>query len=141
MPLIIDGVSGTIWGTKLRKSITLVCGLIAAVTSAVVGVAKAAPIIEPYWFASHSFVREIADMKADKESSVKVERVLHHIQIEQAEGKREAAEADLFKAGLEMKKAADDDTRQYIQQQINRLSATKERLNQQINTLSTIKSD
>ena len=136
MPIIVDGVTGTLWGSKIRKRITLACGFVAAVCSAIVGIAKAAPVIDPYWPASHSYVLEIADKKADKDTTIKVERALHHIQIEQAEGKRESTENDLFKAGLEMKKAVDDDTRQYIQQQVNRLQQTKDKLDKQIEILS-----
>ena len=136
MPLIVDGVGGTLWSTKTRKTITLGCGFIAAVCSAIVGLAKAAPIVEPYWPASHQYVMEIADKKADKDSTLKVERTLHHIQVEQAEGKRETAQNDLFKASLEMKKATDDETRQYIQMHINQLQDTKDRLDNQIKSLN-----
>jgi hypothetical protein len=56
-PIIVGGVVGTTWGTWRRKTVTI-CGLIAAVTGAIVGVAKAAPILEPWFYTSHGYARD-----------------------------------------------------------------------------------
>ena len=136
MPIIQGGIVGTTWGTWRRKAVSI-AGLIAAVTGAIVGIAKATPVVEPWWYASRGYVRDVG---AENESRIKIaqskiEKKLDHIQLEQAQGKAEAADNDLFKAGLEYKKAADDQTKEYIQQQINKLTATKERIKSQIETL------
>ena len=136
MPIIQGGIVGTAWGSYRRKAIT-VCGLIAAVTGAIVGIAKATPVVEPWWYASRGYVRDVG---AENENRIKlaqskIEKKLDHIQLEQAQGKSESVDNDLFKAGLEFKKASDDQTKEYIQQHINKLTATKDRLKSQIETL------
>jgi uncharacterized protein (UPF0335 family) len=45
------------WGMKRLKRILLVSGAVATLSAGLVGWAKAWPIIEPWWYASHGYVR------------------------------------------------------------------------------------
>ena len=101
------------------KSVTAV----AVMVSAIVG---AATVAEPYLPAHRGYVRL---------SEAQVERSMHEVKVDIANGKREATDNDLFKAGLELKRATDEGTKEYIQQQILRLQQTKEKLDRQIDTL------
>lgn len=158
-PVITGGFSGTTWGTWRRRAISI-CTAAAAALAVLVKIHESYPVLEPWMWTSHAYARDLmleiekktetvakqnadalADAlkkreDADNQQKAKVERVLHHIQLEQAQGKSEATDNDLFKAGLELKKATDDQTRQYIQEQVNKLNATKHRLDSQIETLS-----
>lgn len=124
------------WSSLPRK-ITTVCSVIGALTGTIIGIAKATPIAEPWWYASRGYVRDVNGETMNKFMAAdnKFEHKLDSIQLEQAEGKSEAVDNDLFKAGLELKKAADDATREYIQQHINQLNSTKDKLKSQIETL------
>lgn len=142
-PIFVGGLSGTLLGTKTRKTITGLCGLIIAITGAIAGLKSEASDFE-YGFPAHrGYARWYADFVASaktkefKTSQQRVERVLTHIEREQADGKLEATENDLFKADLEMKKAASDDERMKINQQIIKLQATKQKLENQIKALTT----
>lgn len=152
MPIIIDGFSGTLWSTKTRKTITGVCLMISAIGGAYSVIKANADDLEHLVPASKPYARTVAAEAAkkatdavekheaqDKATATRIERVLHRIQIEGNDGKREAAENDLFKAGLEMKKAVkanDEDTQQYIQKEIIRLQATLAKINAQSETLN-----
>src|ERR1039458_7175605 len=57
-PTIIAQVKTSLWGTNLRKTVTSLCVAVSAITGAVVGVAAAAPIVEPWWYASRGYVRD-----------------------------------------------------------------------------------
>ncbi len=147
MPIITGGFSGTVWNTWRRKAITI-GGIISVVTGAIVGMSNAGPVVEPWWVYSRGGTRDLvkvseqkasaelsayaAQSKARDESNAKS---LHHIQLELAQGKSEATDNDLFKAGLELKKATDDQTRQYIMEQVTKLQHTKNRIDNQIETL------
>lgn len=142
MPVILGGVGETLFSTGKRKTVTSLFGLVAATCAAIGGIKAEAGDIDYIAPAHRGYVRWYADdvaiakEKEFKISQQKVERVLMHIQREQADGKLEATENDLFKAGLELKKAQDDQTREYVNQQILKLQATKGRLEKQIETLS-----
>ena len=152
MPIILDGIGGTLWSTGTRKTITSIAAMIAAMFGAYSAIKANANDIEYVIPAHRGFVRVAAEeilakhAKEDEErakllseQTKKVQRVLYHVQIEQADGKREAVENDLFKAQLEMKKAekvGDSDTAQFVQQQVIKLQETKSKLDRQIDTLS-----
>jgi hypothetical protein len=114
MPLIVDGLVGTAWGTYRRKVIT-VCGLIAAVTGAIVGVAKAAPIVEPWWYASRGYVR------SDIHHPL-LARVIE-IELKQVDSERKRLLRDVQKNELELQSDQAKSTPQYhklIQKEIER---------------------
>ena len=149
MPFIVNGVSGTLWSTGTRKTVTSICAMIAAIGGAIAAVKAESEDLEYVVPPSIHWVKEAQNETAkkaldavksqaetNKAAVVQVERVLHHIQLDQDNGKAEATDNDLFKAGLELKKASDDSTREYIQGQINKLQATKHRLDSQIDTLT-----
>jgi hypothetical protein len=120
MPIIEGGLVGTTWGTYRRKVITI-CGLIAAVTGAIVGIAKAAPIIEPYWYASHGYVR-------DEFHHPLLARVIE-IQIKQADAERKRLLRDVQRYELELQSDQAKATPQYhalIQKEVER---TKNEIN------------
>ena len=149
MPIVVDGFSGTLWSTKTRKTITVSAAMIAAVLGAYSQIKANADDLEHLVPASRPYARTAAEEaskkaldavkaheSAEKVTTAEVKRVLHHIQLDQANGKSEATDNDLFKAGLELKKATDDQTREYIQEQINKLQATKHKIDSQIETLN-----
>src|ERR1035437_7637200 len=117
MPLIVDGLVGTTWGTYRRKAIT-VCGLIAAVTGAIVGVAKAAPIVEPWWYAHRGYVREYNHGI----TGPLLARVIE-IELKQADVERKRLLRDVQKNELELQSDQAKATPQYrtlIQKEIER---------------------
>src|ERR1035437_6120494 len=124
MPLIVDGLVGTTWGTYRRKVIT-VCGLIAAVTGAIVGVAKAAPIVEPWWYAHRGYVREYNH----EMTGPLLARVIE-IELKQADAERKRILRDVQKNEIELQSDQAKATPQYhklIQKEIER---SKDELNE-----------
>lgn len=114
MPIIVGGFSGTVWGTWRRKIIT-VAGLVTAVTSAIIGVAKAAPIIEPWWYASRGYVREDIHRPL-------LNRIIQ-IQLSQNDARKRRLLSDVKGYELEMQSEAAKQAPQYralIQQQVER---------------------
>ena len=103
------------------------------------GVVVAWPMVEPYMAATRGYARELTKEHAEKDltAQAKVERVLHHIQLDAANGKLEATDNDLFKAQLEMKKTQDPSTQEFIAGQINKLQATKQAIENQIRALNS----
>jgi hypothetical protein len=65
--------------------------------------------------------------------------ILRDLQVEAAEGKRDATSNDIAKWQLELSKAHDDTGKSLIQQQINTLNATKQKLESQIGTLNRLR--
>lgn len=128
------------WSTYRRKVIT-VCALITGVTGAIIGVAKAAPIIEPWWYASRAYVRDITDLtkKTADDGIKKLEAISRDTQVELAEGKRDNVAGKIFEWTVEKNKTTDENLKIKFQEEINRLTATQEKLNQQINTLNAVK--
>ena len=113
-PIIVGGIVGTTWSTWRRKTITI-CGLIAAVTGAIVGVAKAAPIIEPWWYASRGYVR------SDIHHPL-LARVIE-IELKQVDAERKRLLRDVQKNELELQSDQAKSTPQYhrlIQKEIER---------------------
>lgn len=142
MPLMLDGMHATVWSTWKRKAATIavVTGLITGITGSIIGISNAAPIVEPWWYASRGWVRvqqTIADQKS-ADANEKTVRILRGIQIDGANGKREATEGDIFKWEQELKKAVDDDSREKIAGQLRKLHDTKRSLDAQIDTLSKL---
>ena len=131
MPNLIMAMT---WSSPLRKAITS----ITVTASCITAVAAAAPTVEPFVPAHRAYVRyETEEFTSKlKLAQTEVQRTLMNIQKEQADGKKEAAENDLFKARLELGKATDDQTKQFIGEQVHKLESTIRKLDSQIDTLS-----
>ena len=152
MPVILGSVGETIWSSKTRRTITLTCGMIATILTAYSQIKANANDIAYIIPAHRGYVHytaeqiiekhekeDKAEFAAQKLAQAEVQRVLSRVERGINDGKREAAQNDLFKAGLEMKKAVkadDDDQQQYIQREVIRLQQTLEKLDAQSKSLS-----
>ena len=141
MPVFTDGIAGTLWSTGTRKAITSTAAAIAAVAGAITGVNAAWPMVEPLLPAHRAYARDlsghvekIAESYANKNAII-----LRDVQVEQAEGKRDAVDGEIFKWTIELNKASDESVKPLISEQIRRLSVAKDKLNDQIKTLNAIK--
>ena len=141
MPILVGGLSQTLFSTGIRKAVTGTCALIVAVTGAIAGIKAEASDIEYVIPAHRGYVRFYTDDRAQAEiknyklAQAEVQRTVAHIQRELADGKRESVDNDLFKWKLELGKATDDQSRALISEQIRKLEGTKLRLDNQIETL------
>lgn len=109
-----------------------------AITGAIVGVATAWPLIEPYMAAHRAYVRAVAMGLTDTYQAAQSDsrRVIRDLQLETAEGKRDSASDSIIKWTVELRKSNDETTKSMIQGQIDQLLMTKRRLNDQIETLN-----
>ena len=117
-PIIVGGLVGTTWSTWRRKTVTI-CGLIAAVTGAIVGVAKAAPIIEPWWYAHRGYVREY-----NQETTGPLLQRIILVQLKQGEDERKRLLRDVQKYELELQSDQAKSTPQYhalVQKEVERV--------------------
>jgi|SRR5665213_795394 len=121
-PIITGGVVGTTWSTWRRKTVTI-CGLIAAITGAVVGVAKAAPIIEPWWYAHRGYVREY-----DQEITGPLLQRIIEIQLNQNSDKRQRLLDEVPKRELELQSDQAKQLPQYRALVQSRVDRVKEEL-------------
>jgi cob(I)alamin adenosyltransferase len=123
--------------------------VIVAIAAAIGAIKAEASDIRYVFSIPHQYIRNIAtdvvEAHARKDEEIarktelaqaEVQRAVAHVRRDLADGKREAAQNDLFKAQLEMKKATDDATRQFIQEQVTRLQQTKDKLDRQIESLN-----
>ena len=170
MPFFVEGVGATIWSTRLRKTITVSAALIAAVLGAWTQIKANADDLEHFVPCSWPCVRSYADAVAKAEAKkiaedlvvkfkkyelaqTQVERTQYYIRRELADGKREAADNDLFKAQRDQKAAthaleteADTKTKAFLEgqvddlaKQINKLQATKDKIDKSIEALDKTK--
>lgn len=118
-----------------------VCGVVAAITSAIVGIAAAVPIVEPYMVAHRGFVRDSISFSAQANvlSQTESQRTIRDLQIEQAEGKREAVQDALLKWAVEANKTTDTQTKQLIAERLRELAISKRMLDSQIDTLNKVR--
>lgn len=109
-----------------------------AITGAIVGIASAWPILEPYMAAHRAYVRAVAMGLTDTYQAAQSDsrRVIRDLQLETAEGKRDSASDSIIKWTVELRKSNDETTKSMIQGQIDQLLMTKRRLNEQIDTLN-----
>jgi hypothetical protein len=132
MPLIVDGLVGTTWGTYRRKAIT-VCGLIAAVTGAIVGVAKAAPIVEPWWYAHRGYVRDY-----NREMTGPLLLRIIEIQLDNNSSKRDRLLTEVPTRELELQSEQAKRNPQYkelVQQRVDRVKHELKTLDEQDKSL------
>ena len=119
---MLESVSATVWATKIRKTVTLTAGMIAALLGAWTAIKANADDLEHFYPASRPYARIVADEKARAETKrindaietrmkkwevaqAAVERSNYHIRHELADGKREQAEDNLFKTQRDLKAA------------------------------------
>jgi hypothetical protein len=131
------------WAVGRVRLLATVGTLVAAIAGGIVGYSKAADVIEPIWYASHSWVREHVEGKiklVQDQNGPLLKELLEGqraARIEQAEGKREAAEqkkasiqAELVKGGLTAT------AKDILEANTRDLDNTIKRLNAQIRSLS-----
>ncbi len=111
---------------------------LALVATIVGGIVAAWPFIEPYMAATRGYARDLIEVHSGqvKLAQSKTEMQLHSLQVDTANGKLDQTNNDLFKAQLELKKAADPSTQEFITNQINKLQSTKSAIESQIRTLN-----
>lgn len=125
---------------KTRKIVTI-SSAVTVFLGTIISINKAAPIMEPWAPAHRMYVRDYADgiknelQTADTGNSY----ILRDLQIEQAEGKRDAAKNDITKWNLELAKTKDPSTRALIDKTIIDLNANYEKLQEQIRTLTKMR--
>ena len=130
-------ISDFTWSTPLRKS----CTILAAFFGAITAFAAAWPVMEPFIPAHRAYARDLTDHveQVAENYANKNAAILRDVQVEQAEGKRDAVDGEIFKWTIELNKASDESVKPLISEQIRRLSVAKDKLNDQIKTLNAIK--
>ena len=130
----VNGLGTLIWSTALRKIMTV----ITATAAMIVAINQAWPSVEPYYYATRGYARDIVEVSEKKTSSAQDKTVatLRAIQLDQAVGKRDSTANDLAKWTLELNKAPDETSKELIGRQIKTLQNTKSALDNQINTLN-----
>ena len=130
-------ISNFAWSTPLRKS----CTVLAAIFGFITAFASAWPNMEPLMPAHRAYARDLTDHveKVAETYANKNAAILRDVQIEQAEGKRDAVNGEIFKWTIELNKTADENVKPLISEQIRRLSGAKDKLDDQIKTLNAIK--
>lgn len=115
-----------------------IAGIVGAIMTAIVGVATAWPLIEPWVAATRGYAREIIALSEGRANVSQRETLgaVRDIQIEQAVGKRDVVVNDIAKWNLELSKITDDGTKDLIGRQIRTLNETKTKLDRQIDTLN-----
>lgn len=74
---------------SLTSRILLVTSLIGGVTGSIIGIATAAPLIEPYWYVSRAELRQIVDKQAvatDRQSLFQLEEYLNRAKADPGAG-------------------------------------------------------
>ncbi len=113
-------------------------GIVVAITAAIVGVATAWPLLEPWVAAHRGYVREVSSAIEFKLNLAQIKgyAAIRDIQIEQAEGKRDQVEDSIFKWNIEMEKAPDLQSKSLIADRIRDLQNIKRKLDSQLDTLN-----
>lgn len=125
-----------LWSRLLRFG--KIAGVVGTTTAAIVGVATAWPLMEPFMAATRGYAREIIALSEGKANVAQRTTLgaVRDIQIEQAVGKRDVVVNDVAKWNLELSKITDDSTKDLISRQIRTLNETKTKLDRQIDTLN-----
>jgi hypothetical protein len=119
-----------------------VAGALAVIVPAVKGLQYLDEVTDPWQPASHPFVyKHVGDVDKKAEAiGTQNTAILRELQIDTARGKREATLNDIKKWQLEMEKPGiDGNLKEFIKQQIDTLTATRDKLDNQIKTLTAIK--
>lgn len=130
------------WATPLRKRITVAATTVGVIAGAITAAASAYVVIEPVMPALRYYVRDLVrDVIHTAQDTAKDNgRILRDLQIEQAEGKRDATINDIAKWQIELAKALDDNSKEIIMRQLKSLDAARRNLEAQIDTLSRSRS-
>ena len=124
------------------KSATTAVVILGGIVPAVKGVQYIDEWSDPWQPARHAFVYDrvgVVDKKAET-IGTQNQVILRDLQIDTANGKRTATINDIKKWQLELEKPGIDPTlKNFIQQQIDALTATKDKLDAQLKTLTAIK--
>lgn len=119
-------------------------GAVGVVTGAVVSGFKSAEYIEPYWYASHWYVRNHATetLKPVKSSMDIILGKVGDVQYDAAKDKRERAVNDVAKWQLELGKpenSNNETARNLINERLRNLTDTRENLDRQIRAIERAK--
>ena len=128
-PTIIAQVKTSLWGTGIRKTVTSLCVAVSAITGAIVGVAKAAPIVEPWWIAHRGYVR-------DREAPL-LDRIIE-VQLNQNADKRQRLLDEVPKRELELQSEQAQKLPQYralVQSRVDRVKSELKTLDEQDKSL------
>jgi hypothetical protein len=123
------------WATPLRRRVTVFSGLIIAVTGAIVGVDKAVPVVEPWWYVNRQLLRDTkADITKDRKvAENQIIRKLDSIQLDVSRGKLDNTDNDIAKWNNELAKP--DTDRDLANKSLRKLDQDKRALERQIKTL------
>ena len=127
-----------------RKSAMAALGLIIALGGAIKVTPDIYNAIEPIWYASRAYARDLQSVTIKEAQSIGERNnvILRDLQIEQAEGKRDAAANDIAKWNVELAKAEkqNDAALAYkIRDAISKLTSIHDRLDAQIKTLNKLR--
>lgn len=123
------------WLAMIRRNPWKSIATALAILGGIPGAWAGAQFFEPAVPASRSYVRDLVHVAQNS-----VLPVLRDLQIETAEGKRDAAETAIDRFNLELNRAQTDDERMKINRAIRDQINTRDKLNGQIKTLNNLKS-
>jgi hypothetical protein len=128
-------IKDLIWGNKYKKAITGITAIVIGITSSIIGVHNAAPVVEPWWFAHRLYVRDTStSIKQELEKKeTETLKAVNELQLDFARGKRDEAENNIAKWQNELSKP--DSNKDLVGQQLRSLQDTKSELERQIRTL------
>jgi hypothetical protein len=119
------------------KYATGVLAFVAAIGGAVAAVPKIEPVFPAHRLYVREEVRHVHDtIQMAQDASI---RALRDVQVEQAEGKREAADDALATWQLKLSGTTDETAKQLIRERIRALENTQRKLDGQINTLNRLR--
>lgn len=124
------------------KSVTAILVILGGIVPAVKGLQYIDSATDEWQLARHAFVYEKVGSVDKKAESIGTQNqtILRDLQIDTANGKRTATINDIKKWQLELEKPGiDSSLKEFIQQQIVALTATKDKLDAQLKTLNAIK--
>ena len=116
--------------------------VLGGIVPAVKGIQYLDEVTDQWQPASHPFVyKHVGDVDKKAEAiGTQNTAILRELQIDTAKGKREATLNDIKKWQLEMEKPGiDGNLKEFIKQQIDTLTSTRDKLDAQIKTLTAIK--
>ena len=147
MAIIEGGIVGTLFGSWIRIVVSA-SGVIIPVTGSIYGISQAAPVLEPWAWTSHAYARTLVaqiDQKAttattqvDQKTTAAIEdqkKILRAIQLDGANGKREASLGRLAQFKIALAQAPTDGAKDAINFAIQQEQNTLDALDQQIKSL------
>lgn len=123
---------GLAWSTPCRKRITIALSFISLLAGTIIAVASAIPVVEPYAPAHRLYVRE-------QVAEEKTTRILRDLQIEQAEGKRDAVRDKLYQWQDKLTEATDPEKKAFYRERVRETKDTQIKLEEQLRVLRTLR--